>query len=284
MSLGTNISRLRAEKRLSQGELADILNVSRQSVSKWETDASVPDLDKLVKLSRVFDVTLDELVTGEAPAAVVQSAATTPLSHGLSGGKIAGTILLCMAFLAVLVCTAAGELLTGLFLCIPFSACGAICFLAQRHPGLWCAWAVYLTLELYVRWATGLTWQLTLRTLSFTPELNYTRLLIAWVQLIVMLVMFTATLRSFCHTRFPLNLRNLLLLCGGWAALAGLYALKNWGYWQMMQIPNSYFNYGLGFRLLRRCIDLTFLVGFAALLTITFCAVRSRNGHATEAP
>ena len=284
MSLGTNISRLRAEKRLSQGELADILNVSRQSVSKWETDASVPDLDKLVKLSRVFDVTLDELVTGEAPAAVVQSAATTPLSHGLSGGKIAGTILLCMAFLAVLVCTAAGELLTGLFLCIPFSACGAFCFLAQRHPGLWCAWAVYLTLELYVRWATGLTWQLTLRTLSFTPELNYTRLLIAWVQLIVMLVMFTATLRSFCHTRFPLNLRNLLLLCGGWAALAGLYALKNWGYWQMMQIPNSYFNYGLGFRLLRRCIDLTFLVGFAALLTITFCAVRSRNGHATEAP
>ena len=284
MSLGSNISRLRAEKRLSQGELADILNVSRQSVSKWETDASVPDLDKLVRLSRVFDVTLDELVTGEAPAAAVQSAATTPLSHGLSGGKIAGTILLCMAFLAVLVCTAAGELLTGLFLCIPFSACGAICFLAQRHPGLWCAWAVYLTLELYVRWATGLTWQLTLRTLSFTPELNYTRLLIAWVQLIVMLVMFTATLRSFCHTRFSLNLRNLLLLCGGWAALAGLYALKNWGYWQMMQIPNSYFNYGLGFRLLRRCIDLTFLVGFAALLTITFCAVRSRNGHATEAP
>lgn len=69
MSLGTNISRLRAEKRLSQGELADILNVSRQSVSKWETDASVPDLDRLVKLSRVFDVTLDELVTGEAPAA-----------------------------------------------------------------------------------------------------------------------------------------------------------------------------------------------------------------------
>ena len=69
MSLGSNISRLRAEKRLSQGDLADILNVSRQSVSKWETDGSVPDLDKLVKLSRVFDVTLDQLVTGEEPAA-----------------------------------------------------------------------------------------------------------------------------------------------------------------------------------------------------------------------
>ena len=99
MSLGTNISRLRAEKRLSQGELADILNVSRQSVSKWETDASVPDLDKLVKLSRVFDVTLDELVTGEAPAAEAAeaapvAAAQTPPSPSLPGRKIAGIILL----------------------------------------------------------------------------------------------------------------------------------------------------------------------------------------------
>ena len=45
MSLGTNISRLRAEKRLSQGDLAEVLEVSRQSVSKWETDSSVPDLE-----------------------------------------------------------------------------------------------------------------------------------------------------------------------------------------------------------------------------------------------
>ena len=40
MSLGTNISRLRAEKRLSQGDLAEVLEVSRQSVSKWETEVS----------------------------------------------------------------------------------------------------------------------------------------------------------------------------------------------------------------------------------------------------
>ena len=64
MSLGTTISRLRAEKKLSQGDLADALGVSRQSVSKWETDTSVPELDKLVKLSQLFGITLDELVTG----------------------------------------------------------------------------------------------------------------------------------------------------------------------------------------------------------------------------
>ena len=69
MSLGTNISRLREEHHLSQGDLAEALDVSRQSVSKWETDASVPDLDKLVKLSQVFGVSLDQLVTGAAPSA-----------------------------------------------------------------------------------------------------------------------------------------------------------------------------------------------------------------------
>ena len=40
MTLGENIARLRAEKRLSQGDLADALGVSRQSVSKWETEVS----------------------------------------------------------------------------------------------------------------------------------------------------------------------------------------------------------------------------------------------------
>ena len=45
MSLGTTISRLRAEKKLSQGDLADALGVSRQSISKWESDAAVPELE-----------------------------------------------------------------------------------------------------------------------------------------------------------------------------------------------------------------------------------------------
>lgn len=66
MTLGKQISRLRAARGLSQEELANDLQVSRQSISKWETDTSVPELDKLMKLSEVFGVTLDELVKGPA--------------------------------------------------------------------------------------------------------------------------------------------------------------------------------------------------------------------------
>ena len=133
MSLGTNISRLRAEKRLSQGDLAEVLEVSRQSVSKWETDSSVPDLDKLIKLSQLFRVTLDELVTGAEP----QLKGETPpvmVSPSMPGRKIAGIILFCMAFLAFLIPTVLGGILVGLILAVPFLVCGIICFLVRKRP------------------------------------------------------------------------------------------------------------------------------------------------------
>ena len=65
MSLGENIYKHRTSRSQSQTDLADLLDVSRQSVSKWENDSAVPDLDKLIKLSKIFDITLDELVFGE---------------------------------------------------------------------------------------------------------------------------------------------------------------------------------------------------------------------------
>lgn len=58
MTLGANIARLRTQKNWSQGDLADALDISRQSVSKWETDTSIPELDKLLKLAELFGVTL----------------------------------------------------------------------------------------------------------------------------------------------------------------------------------------------------------------------------------
>ena len=64
MNLGETIYRLRTEKQLSQGELAEMLEVSRQSISKWENNSAVPELEKLLRLSEIFEVSLDELVKG----------------------------------------------------------------------------------------------------------------------------------------------------------------------------------------------------------------------------
>ena len=70
MSLGERIYKLRTEKGMSQGDLSDALEVSRQSISKWETNGSVPELDKLVKLSEIFGVSLDELVVSGVVMAI----------------------------------------------------------------------------------------------------------------------------------------------------------------------------------------------------------------------
>lgn len=60
--LSEKIRELRRQSGLSQEELADKLNVSRQAVSKWETDAAVPTADKLVELADFFGVSLDFLL------------------------------------------------------------------------------------------------------------------------------------------------------------------------------------------------------------------------------
>lgn len=66
MTLGQRLARLRTQQGISQETMAERLGVTRQSVSKWETDASIPELDKLVRYSELFGVTLDELVKGKA--------------------------------------------------------------------------------------------------------------------------------------------------------------------------------------------------------------------------
>lgn len=63
MTLGRRLKQVRVEKGFSQAEVADFLNISRQSISRWETDKAYPDLDNLVELSKYYEVSIDELLT-----------------------------------------------------------------------------------------------------------------------------------------------------------------------------------------------------------------------------
>lgn len=65
MSFRDNLLHLRATNNMTQEQLAMLLGVSRQSVTKWEAEKSYPEMDKLLKLCHVFDCTLDELVQGD---------------------------------------------------------------------------------------------------------------------------------------------------------------------------------------------------------------------------
>ena len=62
MTLGEKLSKLRKEYNYTQEQLADILGVSRQSISKWESDIAYPETDKLVKMGNLFDCSMDYLL------------------------------------------------------------------------------------------------------------------------------------------------------------------------------------------------------------------------------
>lgn len=67
MEFNNRLYHLRKQKGLSQEELANRLNVSRQTVSKWEIGDSTPDMEKLAAISDLFEIPLDKLVLGKEP-------------------------------------------------------------------------------------------------------------------------------------------------------------------------------------------------------------------------
>ena len=165
MTLGERIYKLRTEKEMSQGDLADALEVSRQSISKWETNGSVPELDKLVKLSEIFDISLDELITGkerekpkEEPVVVAAPIEPQiiyiekPVKPSVTAAQILGIILLSCSLLCFVLFACFGkryDVTEVLILCLPVALWGVLC-LVTKHPLLWCSWCGSVTWWIYV--------------------------------------------------------------------------------------------------------------------------------------
>lgn len=148
MTLGERIAYYRGALGLSQGELAEKLGVSRQAVSKWETDAGLPDLDRLIALSGLYNITLDELVKGAAPSPAPAdgtqaaafppeaspAAAEKPAEKPASGGqKTVGYILLGVGLLCAVL-----ALFLNWALLIPAGyllICAVLCLTLRRYAG-----------------------------------------------------------------------------------------------------------------------------------------------------
>ena len=71
MNIADRIQYLRKQRGLSQEELADKIGVSRQAVSKWESEQSTPDLDKIIVMSDLFEVTTDYILKGIEPVSTI---------------------------------------------------------------------------------------------------------------------------------------------------------------------------------------------------------------------
>lgn len=218
MTLGERILQYRTARSWSQEDLADLLDVSRQSVSKWETDASTPDLDKIVRLSEIFEVSLDQLVTGKEPTEApppAQAPLDPPpkMSAGQLVKTILGVVLLCIGFvLGIVLLLISGEYIAVMLYVAPLILCGVICLTVRRRTGLWCLWTLFFWLDFYLRLATGITWTIVLFTLQYQPEWNYMRLAIGWFMLIFIIILLISTAVSYRELRLPPEKQNLCKL------------------------------------------------------------------------
>ena len=124
MDVAERLAALRKRAGLSQGDVAERLNVSRQAVSRWETGFTVPSTDNLSRLGRLYGVTLDELLSysaalppekpqEEAPAQQpkAEAPAPTPQPAAASASAHAKVIIIALSILCLLLAIGVGVLL-----------------------------------------------------------------------------------------------------------------------------------------------------------------------------
>lgn len=93
MTLGEKITALRKDRNYSQEDLADILKVSRQAISKWENDSAIPDIEKIVILARLFHCSVDYLLFNKESEALLEEKKPIKDSFDFSIFNLIKTIL-----------------------------------------------------------------------------------------------------------------------------------------------------------------------------------------------
>ena len=221
--MGQRIVRLRTQAGLSQDALAERLGVSRQSVSKWETDGSIPDLDRLVRLSEIFGVTLDELVKGAAntgadalsgsepgsqigpshdpkpsPSGAGTAGPSNPSPAGkadtetvlrLHRQKLAGILLMVVSLAVTLLNVAL------FFVTLPVFASGVLCVLVRRRLGLAIGWTLWIFALLITRSATSISMN-RLTSPAYWQNTALLAPLLALLQLVLLGLLIWRTLRN----------------------------------------------------------------------------------------
>lgn len=246
MSVGSRIFELRMSKNLSQSALADMLDVSRQSVSKWETDSAVPDLDKLIKLCDVFDVTLDEL-TGRTDSTNGEPGKTEICSFPARTQQMFGYILFVMSFSVALLLLFRGRNEGDFIIMVPvllaLLICGMICIFLKQRALYWCIWTMLAPISILTC------------TVDFRP------FFLVLMQLCCIAGMAFAALHFFKDVFVSANRRKGILLIAAWLAAIAVY-LINLGFAQMYWLLSFVFNFVI-FALI------------AGLETYTVCYIRS---------
>ncbi len=206
MTLGEKIYELRTQHNLSQGDLANELNVSRQSISKWENGNSTPDLEKIVKLAEIFNVSLDELIKNEEKdIPVVNTSEQNTIPQTKTREKKIGKALLIAGVISIFAFLLLGLGITGFFVAIPLFACSIIYYKAKKDHFFYCLWAIIPLADLFIRFAMGISWSVIKQTLEWEYSWNYGRLAIGWGQFLVISFLIVFSIIKLSKNNIEIN-------------------------------------------------------------------------------
>ena len=145
MDFGEQIKKLRKETQLTQEQFAEKLNISRQAISNWENNRNLPDIEMLIQISKVFQISLDQLILGgnqmnNMAEKLIKDGSETRRAKMNMISTVIGGIFMLLGFVCLLIKTLSVEYLdkAGVlhenFFLIPISAlfilCGTVTFLA----------------------------------------------------------------------------------------------------------------------------------------------------------
>ena len=237
MTLGERIIALRTARGTSQADLAEAIGVSRQSVSKWETGASTPDLEKLVKLAEYFQLSLDQLVKGAKSETGEQRKTETEIVSEASRSapqrtkvQSVGIFFLCLSAVSAIVFAVVFGI-WGILFTAPFLLFGLICYLVKSHPILKAVWSDYILLSLFFHYCTAIHPSNILLTFQWTYQMNYAILVFSWIwfAVVIALIVGTAiTLRKKACSRKRIALGVVLFILSYVPGALGYVAFWSW--------------------------------------------------------
>ncbi len=294
-TLGERINKYRTARGLSQLELSELLDVSRQSISKWETDVAVPELSKLVKMAEVFGISLDELVLGKTseetqPTATPEPTPAVPIAEIRERSRVklgfGFTFLGVGILLSFLILLLAGDFLAALILFVPFGVSAFFCLKQFRRAALWCVEAWYCWFAAYFYYGTGVHWN------AWLPRLFHIATLGIDIQTVLsfgffLLLVFFIFMTVFVHRKeeFEYSKKKHVVLAVVTAIAIPLKHLVLWlssAFWFYVigKGDGEYYtrvilmNYRALIPTLEFLIDLAFTVTFTACLVPTFYWIR----------
>lgn len=159
-SIGERIFELRKSKGLSQGDLADKLNISRQTVSKWENNMSAPEIEKLVMLGDIFGVSIDYIIKGEqaetgpSPTMVTERIIIKEKTKKTDAKKAVGIGLL-IASAALLPLSV--ESLAAYCISVVMAVVGIIVLVLKTKAEIYVLWSLYIAATLFCTFSTAIS-------------------------------------------------------------------------------------------------------------------------------